>query len=122
MKYSFFFDYIFYRVARAYRNLDDPSGIRGGIVTSSIKTSIVFEILLLLKYRFDLLTSLSGKQWGYACVSLFLVLLVIDLTKYQKRFLEFHERWKNEPSSTRIAKGFLVGLCALLPWLIVFLH
>lgn len=122
MKYNFFFDYIYYRIARAYNKIDDPNGIRGAVITAWIKTVIIGELLLLLEAQFDLLKQLSTKQWGYLVLSILIILFTIDLTKYQKRYKEFHEYWKDESTRNRTIRGIYVVLCVAFPAIVMLIH
>ncbi|MDB5280967.1 MAG: Uncharacterized protein JWO06_42 [Bacteroidota bacterium] len=117
------FDYIYYRVCRMFFKWDGTGGNRGLFAVAMIQAVFIADILLLIvsiswgrKIMFP-----YSKAIGFACVSLVVILVILNSRKYGNRYNEFDVKWGAEPGFKQILKGFLVVFSILMPWIGLFL-
>lgn len=123
MKYPFFFDYIYYRMTKAYYKWDGEPGYTSLIGISMIQLLLImdfFVIILRLLYERSITKNflLEGK---IVILIIFIILNIYNYRKHKDTYKELTEYWKNENKATRIKKGMLVLLALIIPWLPIIL-
>lgn len=119
---DFFFEYIYYRVTKAYFKWDGRVGITAITAISMIQCVMMFNIYILT------LRIVNGthvrqmpiyEKWGIALV--FSIIYWYNHRKHHKNYNKYKLHWKNESKSLRVLKGFLVFLALLFPWLLTII-
>ncbi len=112
MRIGIFFDYVFYRIAKAYHRFDGNSAATAVVVVGWLPALWVVWIMLFIdKYIF--VNYLPEKGFGQTAASLCLIGIVISGFRYRGKFAELKERWINESSRLKTIKGILiVGMIA----------
>jgi hypothetical protein len=113
---NFFFGYIWFRISKVYRK-EDKIGITGsGFLAFVQSVVIMFIVMSIIKSTIgqDYL-SLHGRELGYACVVVILVMIAVNHKLYSSRYDFFDELYKMESKAKSIIKGFLVILFLLAP-------
>ena len=116
---EFFFDYIYYRLYKFYYKWDGRNGITAVMGVSMIQVLIVISILIgFAKIIFsDLEVIQYSKVLGYSGVIMLFIIIWYNYKKYQSKFIDFQNRWKDEPIRVRFYKGMLVIFCLVFSWL-----
>lgn len=118
----FFFDYIYYRITKAYFKLDGREGITAIIAISLIQALLIADIAALairMVYNRPS-TAPYAKVAGYISVLILIALIVLNRFKYKQKYNKLRSHWKNETKAKRIFKGLLVILSLILPWIPLF--
>lgn len=118
MKYRFFFDYIYYRITKAYYKWDGEPGYTSLIGISMIQLLLImdfFVIILRLLYERNVTKNflLEGK---IVIIIIFIILNIYNYRKHKGTYKELIAYWKYEDKATRIKKGMLVLLTLIIPW------
>ena len=117
-----FFDYIYYRVAKAYFKWDGRDGATGIIAVGMIQGVVFLFVAGLFMHLF--LTEgqelrfkevITPKQFAGVVM---LVFIAFNYFKYRKRYDELNQKWENEPKSTRRRNGILVVISMIAPFLL----
>lgn len=118
IKYSFFFDYIYYRVNAFYFKWDGRNGITSVISVSMIQFLILFNLSssIIRFFYTRKQTAPFSKSIGYVGVAIFIVLMLINYLKYYNSYNRFKTYWKNELPEVRKKKGWMVLAVMILPW------
>lgn len=116
-----FFDYIYYRVNKAYFKWDGRNGSTSIIAVSMLQTMIITDIFVVfIKMNFDENSVASySKTIAYVAVALFCVFAFFNYFKYKDKYNNLKTRWKNETTMQRIFNGFLVVLSLIIPWVLL---
>ena len=117
-RYSFFFDYIYYRIIQVYFKWDGRNGATALIGVVMIQTLLILDAIafitrLLLNREETVYYANTGKWFA---ILLFIILMIYNYSKYQGRYNKLRLFWKNEDKVTRIGKGILVLLSLIVPW------
>ncbi|MCX6206174.1 MAG: hypothetical protein NTZ19_07985 [Bacteroidetes bacterium] len=120
---GFFFDYIYYRLAKFYIKWDGENGITALIGVSMIQCLIISELFLIteriVNSKLEIIAKGNTKIVAYIAVALFLFLLLINWFKYRNKYSEFENQWKEESTYTKLTKGFFVLVVLIIPWIFV---
>ena len=120
---GFFFDYIYYRLAKFYIKWDGENGITALIGVSMIQCLIISELFLiterLVNSRVEIIAEGNTKIVAYIAVALFLSLLIIIWFKYRNKYSEFEVQWQDESIKTKLKKGFFVLAVLIIPWIFI---
>ncbi len=120
---GFFFDYIYYRLAKFYIKWDGENGITALIGVSMIQCLIISELFLiterLVNSRVEIIAEGNTKIVAYIAVALFLSLLIINWFKYRNKYSEFEVQWQDESIKTKLKKGFFVLAVLIIPWIFI---
>lgn len=116
------FDYIFYRITKAYFKWDGRSGATGiagvTMVQSFLLIDIFFFITKLLKV--DNLTPYSKTITTVAAV-LILGLFAFNFYKYRESYNKLRFLWKNESESKSTVGGVFVVFSILFPIILLYI-
>jgi hypothetical protein len=113
----FFFDYIYYRIARAKFKTQGPlSATAIGFI--SIMQALLIELIIdpiftYLLSENDLIT--YSKQLAYLAGLIGIILMFINYKVYAGKYEKFDMQWKDENRNTRIFKGICIFLSMILP-------
>ena len=116
-----FFAYHYYRVARFYFKRDGIGAITALISVSSVQCWIIINLLLF----FEGLCSNEVEKFKYYKVLYFLVVLSVfflNKKKYNNKYLEYREKWKNEDFKKRRLKGIIIVATIILSWSLIFIN
>jgi large-conductance mechanosensitive channel len=117
------FDYIYYRMTKAYFKWDGRTGITAIIGISMIQTLIIGDITMLtIRLVFNRTetfpySKLIAQLFGFIIV----ILIILNYIKYNGRYNELNARWKSETKQERLLKGLLVLGFLILPWIPIIL-
>ena len=118
-----FFEYLYYRICKAFFKWDGVEGNRGIWAVTMVQTLTVFDLILtffsLLRGRSSLFS--YSTILGMSAVVILFIVMFLNGRKYDGRYQEFDARWKDEPENKKILKGFLVLLVMVVPWIGLFL-
>lgn len=116
--YKFYFDYVYYRMAKAYYKRDGNDAIRSLIGIAMIQVLTILSPILFVLRLFLEREELRayGKHMKYTTLIVFLGLLIYNSFKYKNKYEIYSEIWKNEPKRIRIYKGILVVLSLIISW------
>lgn len=116
-----FFDYIYYRVNKAYFKWDGRNGSTSIIAVSMLQTMLITDIFLVfIKMNFDKNSLVPyAKTIAFVAVGVFCVFVFINYFKYKDKYNNLKTRWKNEPTTQSIFNGFLVVLSLIIPWILL---
>jgi hypothetical protein len=120
MKY---FDYIFYRIARAYHKSDGNESSTAFIAVGFMQGMIVSDLILFpLRFFYDRDQTSSHvgliKIIGGIILTVFIILSYI---RYKNMYTRLNVKWGNEVKSTRFFRGILVVIALFLPLVILIL-
>ncbi|MBL7876255.1 MAG: hypothetical protein JNL53_11365 [Cyclobacteriaceae bacterium] len=109
------FDYIFYRVYKAYKKRDDTPAIYASAVLSVMQFFSLLSILAIIRLLIDF--PIPQK---YFILPIILILIGINWFRYERGFdvKKLEEKWCEEDSSQRKLRGWL--LVVSLIFLILF--
>jgi hypothetical protein len=120
-KISIFFEYLYYRITKAYLKWDGDEGITAIIAISMLQTLLIGDLIIfIIRLFLD-----RGETLEYAKIAsgvgvgMFLLLGFINFSKYRKKFEEYQLRWSNENKSKRRIRGVLIVVSLIIPWLIL---
>jgi formate hydrogenlyase subunit 3/multisubunit Na+/H+ antiporter MnhD subunit len=116
---KFFFDYIFYRVARFYFKWDKRHGITAISAITMIQALIISDFIGFVgKLFFDRsVTQNYVVEAKFIGISLFLILLFFNYKKYYGSYFKYKNYWKEESRKEHFVKGVLVLLSLIVPWI-----
>ena len=112
------FDYIFYRVAKAYFKRDGSSAITALISVSTVQCMLPSAFLLLLQKSFYSRESTHtyAKYEALFFVVCLLFALFLNHIKYKKMYFQLRDRWAGESNSDRVFRGIGVVLTIMFSW------
>jgi uncharacterized membrane-anchored protein len=111
-----FFDYIYYRVAKAYFKKHGRTGM-GGIVAVAFTQSLTIIGLTFLLIDRPYETYRKQNLNTRAIVLFIAVFIIINYFSYYKRYNQLRFKWKDESEVAAFYKGILVFLAVVLPWI-----
>ena len=112
MKFNFFFDYIYYRIAKAYYKWDGRTGTTGIAAVTMIQMFLIIDIFALVsKFFFKPYV----QQVSVVFILVIAIIFVFNYWKYNGSFNKFKGHWKNESEKRRIWKGLLIALSFFIP-------
>jgi len=125
---SFFFDYIYYRVARwKFKSQGALSPTALGLI--SAMQAFILELLIVEPiFRFLLNSNFATdhyKQLGWLAGAIAGLLYLLNYNKYKGKYDQYDRRWGNEDAGKRFFKGILVFVLLLLPmilFIVVYSH
>ncbi|WP_421753057.1 hypothetical protein [Croceimicrobium sp.] len=117
---NFFFEYIYYRLTKAYLKWDGNEGITSIIAIGMIKTVLFMIIAFLVSFIFFSINEISKPSWlKYLIIPPFILFTVLAKKKHRTRFEEYSQYWAFEPKWLRVIKGIAVILALILPWVMI---
>jgi membrane protein YdbS with pleckstrin-like domain len=117
------FDYIYYRMTKAYFKWDGRTGITAIIGISMIQTLLLGDIVT-LAIRLNIArsdTAPYSKMIAYAFAAILVILIITNYKKYNGQYNRLRLRWKSETKSEKIVRGILVCLSLIVPWIPIVL-
>jgi hypothetical protein len=120
---NFFFDYIFYRVAKFYFKWDKRNGFTAICAVSMVQSLIIVDILtftIRLFYERDITHKYSGiaRNIGVFIVIFF---LIINYLKYYGKYFKYKNYWKEESRNEFYYRGIFVIFSLIIPWIPIIL-
>lgn len=117
---NFFFDYIYYRVTKAYFKWDGRTGGTAIVGVSMIQLLTILNVLLFIR-RVVFGTGIGDiypfEKWGI--LGTLALLVFYNYNKYNGSYNKFKRYWKDEPRATRVFKGILVVMSLVFPWVLL---
>ncbi|WP_113662737.1 hypothetical protein [Pedobacter nanyangensis] len=117
------FDYIYYRINKAYFKWDGRNGITSIIGLSMIQSMLIADCFaIIIKQIFDrdqLIPFAKTIAAGWTII--FFIFLVWNFFRYKDKYNFLKNKWKTETKTIRIIRGWAVFGSLVLPWLILFL-
>jgi hypothetical protein len=120
---NFYFDYIYYRLTQLYFKWDGREGITAILAISMIQCLLIGDLgIFFLRLVFDraetqTFSSVIASVGAVICIAL----IVYNYFKYRRKYNQFKSYWKNESRSRRFAKGILIILSLVTPWIPIVL-
>jgi arginine exporter protein ArgO len=112
------FNYIFYRSSLTYRYFKDDSSLSPTLVVVVIKGMFAVDLIVLIQKTFasqEFIDRTSSATISIITVGALLI-LYLDYNRFDGKFEQLHEKWKNESRTERVLKGFLVFITFIVPW------
>jgi hypothetical protein len=114
------FEYMYYRITKAYLKREGKLGITAIISISLCQTlfivDFIFSIMRLFLHRSETV------QYTKLAIILVVVLLTLmdiwNYSKYKNKYDEYEKRWGNENSSKRRLRGIIIVIVLFLPLII----
>lgn len=118
---DFFFEYVYYRVTKAYFKWDGRVGITAIVAITMIQNVMLLNAYLIVSKlaHEEPRKMLALEKWVMALV--FLAIMTYNYHKHHKNYNKYKRHWKNERKSLRVFKGLLVFLALLFPWLLTII-
>jgi len=118
-KPTFYFDYVYFIIAKTYFRWDGSTGITAVIIISMIQSCLIGDLLALIITQFFNRSELApfSKQAGYFGVFIVFLCCFMNYRKYDGKYKELRDYWSYETRSVRFVKGFLVIISIIIPWL-----
>lgn len=115
------FDYIYYRVNKAYFKWDGRNGITSILAVSMLQTMILADIcLIIMKISFDReLLVPYAKTIAYVMVGMLGIFTLFNHFKYKDKYNTLEAQWSSESKNQSIIKGILVFSLLLFPWILL---
>jgi len=120
MKY---FDYIFYRVAKAYHKWDGNNYTTAKTAVGYMLATIVCDLilfLLILFYGRDQLVLYRGSI-KIAAVTIIIVFMFLSSKRYKNLYTALDAKWCNEEKTVKFYRGVLVVVALPLPLVVLIL-
>ena len=113
------FEYIYYRLTKAYFKWDGRTGITAIIAVSMIQTLLFADLVTLVTRGFlnRVETAPYSKIIAYTFGVIMVIIIWINYNRYNGQYNMLSSRWKNETRRERILKGILVVILLILPWI-----
>jgi amino acid transporter len=116
-----FFDYVYYKLAKAYYKWDKDSGSTA-LAGLTLMQTLMLGCLILIPERLMFpvsTTSKYTKTTGYIALIIVIIIFILNYIRYSKKYPELEERWKDE--SYPVIKGALVILALAAPLIILLI-
>lgn len=115
-----FFEYMFYRVAKAYSKWDIVHGSTGVAAVICCQLFLIIDIAAMFVYMlFDKPErTIIFKYFSIGIIIMILILGRYNDKKFKNLYWTLHKRWKDESKQQKIRNGIIVILAILLPVLI----
>lgn len=115
------FDYIYYRITKAYFKWDGRTGFTGILLVSMMQVMTISAVIMFFIAK--LYTVAETTPHKRTMVNVFLafsiLLTVLNYRHYNGRYNSLKRRWKEEADLQKFQRGILVVLGVALPWIIV---
>jgi hypothetical protein len=114
----FFFDYIFYRVAKAYKSTKDSSAEFAAVCVVSLIEVLNLILMIGIYAQIDHLSFIVNKL---ITVLVCLIIVILNAFRYNKLNYDIlKERWNNEDAETYQRKGTGVFFYILFSFIAIF--
>lgn len=111
-KIFYFFDYIYYRLAKLYFKTEGKGSIAPIALITLIQIFICIDFLSLV--YFEILSKAFSRQTvglsKFLYVIVAILLLIYNYRRYKDKFCSFNERWNRETKRVKITKGIMIFL------------
>lgn len=113
------FDYIYYRMTKAYFKWDGRNGITSIIGVSMVQSMMIGNLLAFLFGLFFTKAELShySKELAFTWATAFIVFIIYNSKRYKNKYIFFKSYWRDETNNQKVFRGFLVILSLILPWI-----
>ncbi len=120
---KFYFDYIYYRMYKAFFKWDGDEAARALCGVTMIQVLIISEIIYTCLRQFFSHQQMKpfGKEIAWSFVIIGILLYVLNYKKYKGKFDKYNDHWKMEPENKKKLKGLLVILSLIAPWILFIL-
>jgi riboflavin transporter FmnP len=114
-----FFDYIFYRIAKAYYKREGTDAFTASLLVGAMQATIICDIVLIIVRFFYSRqeTSQHVTSIKYAAGIVIICLIILNYSKYKNRYAQFSERF----STSNELPTILIFLIALTPLFLLIL-
>jgi hypothetical protein len=119
MRPTFFFDYIFYRVNDFYFKWDGKGTSTAIAAVSMVQSFMIADIIgFTLRILFDRdQTAPYAKAIALTWATLTFGIFIWNYVKFNDKYEQLKDYWKNESLNQSRLKGLLVILSIVLPWI-----
>jgi hypothetical protein len=122
MKRYFYFDYIFYRVCKAYEKRSKTKEVYGVTIISLTLTILLIDIIFILskiiipfsRYK------IYSQRYEYVFITFLIIIGLFSYFRYIRKFEILDGYWKNEVKNSRILKGYVVLISLIAPWICLY--
>ena len=119
---NFFFEYIYFRVAKFYFKWDGKGGATAIAAVCSIQMTMAFNVyLFMLRIINDTHLRKIHALEKCAVLLFFSLIFYYNYRKHQNNYNKYRNYWKDEILIKKRIKGLLVILSLLFPWTLLFL-
>ena len=117
------FDYMFFRIAKAYYRWDGKQGITAIFTISLFYCSLLFIPLITYTRAFYGKSFLIYNESFIKpfLIILPLIILIFNTLRYWGKFDQLNEKYKNENLKSKKLKGILIIVTLSLPWIVGFI-
>lgn len=110
-----FFDYIFYRVCKAYSKSKDSSPEGTAMVVISMMQGLN---IISCEFIYEVITQNKNPLSNYVLVGMGVLLMIFNYTRYiykeDRSYKILSERWVNEPKVLKVKNGILTTLYIII--------
>jgi fatty acid desaturase len=119
---NFFFDYIFFRVAKFYSKWDEGRPMKAVLAVVLIEFFLISDLVLFFLRLTVGIEGMRGhvKLVKWIVLGTFFVLIVYNYRKYYHNYDKYKDHWAEESPRAKKNRGYLVLLSIVLP-LIIFI-
>jgi hypothetical protein len=116
-----FFNYSYYRIAKAYFKWDGSTGITAIIVLTLFQCMSVCDFIIII-LRLFLQRSETIEYTKMAIIlggGIYILLCVLNFSRYKNKYEVYELRWGNEKHGIKRTRGILLVISLILPLLIM---
>jgi membrane protein YdbS with pleckstrin-like domain len=123
LKYRFFFEYIYFSVAKTYYKWDGKTGATGIVAVMLIQVVMICDLIFVVRKFFpnESLLSPYASYVGILVLVLFAAFGFMNFGIYSQRYIDLKKHWQGEAKNLKLTKGFLVFLSIVFPWVLMLI-
>jgi len=120
---KFYFDYIYYRMYKAFFKWDGAGAYRALLGITMIQTLLFSEVVIVLIRIFFSHQQLKpfGKILAWSLLIIGIIFYILNYKAHKGKYNEYDSYWKAESENKKILKGILVILSLTVPWVLFIL-
>ena len=117
------FDYMFYRLAKAYHKWDGHENTTAFIGLGFVQGTLLIDLLLFSwSFFFDRnQMKVYRDQIKIVAIVILAFFMILSYTRYKNMYADLDAKWGNEEKGVRFYKGILVVVALSLPIVILIL-
>jgi len=116
-----YFNYMYYRITKAYFKWDGSTGITAIILLTLFQTMLICDVIIFIIRMFLHRSETIGytKMATIIGAGLYILLCILNFSKYRNKYDEYKLRWEDEKTTMKIMKGILLVISLILPLIIL---
>lgn len=115
------FDYIFYKITKAYFKLDGRSGATGIAGVTIVQGLLLFDIFFFVLKLLKVDLPFYSKTITAIASIVILILFALNFYRYSERYNKLRFLWKNESESKSAMGWILVFFLIFFPIILLYL-